>query len=223
MLAPDGVDTYTVTAHATVDEAAWEGDTLACIGGERPTAGGFLNIATVTVNGTDDPGGRLLRAGAADDPEGRRRGDAGPGRPDAVARLVRRDGDIRRIRHVLLAVRHPGFPAGVDLGDGRAQRTDIPDQPVLPITTGSRLRHRRGPAAGATHVYRVSWLVDVTDGVDPDDADCTGQPGSGFFNTATLTVGAIPVDDADCIPVVDRVYPTITKTATSTNQDPGHR
>ena len=30
---------------------------------------------------------------------------------------------------------------------------------------------------------------------NPDDADCTGQPGSGFFNTATLTVGAIPIDD----------------------------
>ena len=66
----------------------------------------------------------------------------------------------------------------------------------------------------------MSWLVDIDRAVDPDDADCTGQPGNGFFNTATLTVGAIPIDDTDCIPVVDRVYPTVTKTATSTNQDP---
>ena len=46
------------------------------------------------------------------------------------------------------------------------------------------------------------------------------QPGNGFFNTATLTVGAVPIDDDACIPVVDLVYPTITKTVTSTNQDP---
>ena len=45
------------------------------------------------------------------------------------------------------------------------------------------------------HTYQVSWLVDIADTADPDDADCTGQPGNGFFNTATLTVGAIPIDD----------------------------
>ena len=37
---PDGVDTYTVTAHATIDQAGWDGDTLACEDGERPAAGG---------------------------------------------------------------------------------------------------------------------------------------------------------------------------------------
>ncbi len=89
----------------------------------------------------------------------------------------------------------PGFPAGVDLTEGRAQRTDIPAQPVLPITTGADFVTDVALLAGEVHVYQVSWLVDVTVTANPDDADCTGQPGSGFFNTATLTVGAIPVDD----------------------------
>ena len=114
----------------------------------------------------------------------------------------------------------PGFPVGVDLVEGRAQRTDIADEPVLTITTGADFVTGVGLLAGETHVYQVAWLVDIQDTADPDDADCTGEPGNGFFNTATLTVGAIPIDDEDCIPVVDRVYPTVTKTATSTNQDP---
>ena len=46
VLGVSGVETYTVTAHATVDEAAWTGDTLACEPGDRPAAGGFLNVVT---------------------------------------------------------------------------------------------------------------------------------------------------------------------------------
>ena len=92
---------------------------------------------------------------------------------------------------------------------------------MLTITSGTDFVTGVALPAGATHVYRVSWIVDVDRTTStPAYADCTGQPGSGFFNTATLTVGAIPIDDSDCIPVVDRVYPTVTKTVTSTNQDP---
>ena len=52
-LAPSGVDTYTIVALATIPASAYTGTTLACTGGEGPTAGGFLNVATVTIDGID--------------------------------------------------------------------------------------------------------------------------------------------------------------------------
>ena len=70
------------------------------------------------------------------------------------------------------------------------------------------------------HIYTVTWLVDVDPALPPNLHTCTSTPGSGFFNTATLTVGAIPIDATACIPVADFVSPTITKTVTSNNQDP---
>ncbi|GAA1982345.1 hypothetical protein [Microbacterium pumilum] len=220
VIAPDDVDTYTVTAHATVDEAAWTGDTLACEPGERPAAGGFLNVANVTVNGAVIPADdcsepalpTVVKAGvsATQDPD------------DASRWLVSYDVTVTSGGYDTFYSLSdtPGFPVGVDLTQGQAQRTDIAGEPVLTITTGTDFVTDVALLAGETHVYRVSWLVDIQDTADPDDGDCTGQPGSGFFNTATLTVGAIPIDDSDCIPVADRVYPTVTKTATSTNQDP---
>ena len=42
VLAPSGIDTYTIVARATIPAAAFTGDTLTCTGGEAPTAGGFL-------------------------------------------------------------------------------------------------------------------------------------------------------------------------------------
>ena len=192
---PGGVDTYTVTAHATVDEAAWSGDTLTCDRRrDPPAAGGFLNVATVTVNGTDDPGGRLLRAGAADDREGRGRRDAGPGRPD------------RWLVSYNVTVTSGGYDTFYSLSDtpafagghhprcrARLQRTDIPGQPVLTITSGTDFVTGVALPAGAMpRLPRVVGRRHRPMTADPDDADCTGQPGSGFFNTATLTVGRHP-------------------------------
>ena len=64
----------------------------------------------------------------------------------------------------------------------------------------------------------MTWKVTVTDGFTPGDAACTREPGKGFFNTATLTVGTVPADGTACIPVEPKVYPTVEKKVTSTAQ-----
>ncbi|HEX5859998.1 MAG TPA: hypothetical protein VFY91_17955 [Microbacterium sp.] len=212
-------ETYTVTVRATVDADAWAGDTLTCQDDEGPSAGGFLNIATVTAAGT---------SAQADDcsepalPTIQKVGVAASQNPQDPSRwLVSYDVTVTSGGYDTFYSLSdtPGYPVGVDLVEGRAQRIDAAG-PVLTITSGADFVTGVPLAADAAHVYRVSWVVEVTDTADPDDAECTGQPGSGFFNTATLTVGDVPIDDSDCIPVDDRVYPTVTKTPTSTNQDP---
>ncbi|MEU1971682.1 hypothetical protein ABZ477_08490 [Microbacterium sp. NPDC019599] len=219
VLAPDGIETYTVTALATVDAAAWDGDTLTCVDGETPTAGGFLNVATVTVNGIEIPADdcsepalpTIVKVGIS----------AVQDAVDPAMWLVSYDVTVTSGGYDTFYSLSdtPDFASGITLGDGTAQRTDVAG-PVLPIAPGTDFVTGVALPAGATHVYRVTWLVEVTDAFEVDAAECTGEPGSGFFNTATLLVGDIPIDDTDCIPVADRVYPTITKTVTATDQDP---
>ncbi|TDN90595.1 VWA domain-containing protein [Microbacterium sp. BK668] len=215
-----GVETYVVTARATVDLAAWEGDTLSCTDEDPPTAGGFLNVATVTVNGVGIPADDCSEPGL---PTIAKQGVAATQDPsDPSAWTVTYEVTVTSggFDTFYSLSDTPAFAAGIALNAGTAQRTDIADQPVLPISPGADFVTDVALAADATHVYLVSWSVEVTDAFTEDDADCTGEPGSGFFNSATLLVGDIPIDGSDCIPVADRVYPTIVKTVTGTDQDP---
>ncbi|WP_347978060.1 SpaA isopeptide-forming pilin-related protein [Microbacterium sp. ProA8] len=216
-----GVDTYTVTVHADVDAAAWAGDTLECQDGETPGAGGFLNTATVTVNGepiTDDacvepklPTFQKVGTAATQDPD------------DATKWLVSYE----------LRATTGGFDTSYSLSDtplfapgitplsATAQRTDTdPDGPVLPVTAGADfVTNVALGAADAPHVYTITWLVDITGTFEPDTAACDGE-GSGFFNTALLSIGEMEIPGDACIPVEDAVYPVPAKTVTSTTQDP---
>ncbi|GAA1943964.1 LPXTG cell wall anchor domain-containing protein [Microbacterium deminutum] len=220
VLAPSATDTYTVTVLATINAAGWDGGTLTCQTGATPNPGGFLNIATVTVNGTTIPANdcsepalpTIAKAGVS----------AVQDASDPDTWVVSYDVTVTSggLDTFYSLSDTPAFAAGITLGAGTAQRTDIAGQPVVPITSGADFATDVPLPAGATHVYRVSWTVVVTNAFSPNQAECTGTPGSGFFNTATLTVGDIPIDGSDCIPVANRVYPTITKTVTSTNQDP---
>lgn len=216
-----GVDTYTVTAHADVDAAAWEGDTLACQDGEQPDAGGFLNTAVVTVSGepvyADDcvspelPTFQKLGVSATQDPD------------DASRWLVSYELRVTTGGYdsFYSLSDTPAFAPGITVLSGTAQRTDAdPDGPVLPVTSGvDFVTDVPIGAADAPHVYTVSWLVDLTGAFEPDTATCDGT-GTGFFNTALLSVGEVGIPDDDCIPVEDAVYPVPVKTVTSTTQDP---
>ncbi|MFE5407345.1 VWA domain-containing protein [Microbacterium sp. NPDC056569] len=216
-----GVDTYTVTVHATVDAAAWEGDTLVCQDGEEPGAGGFLNTAVVTVNGEDIP---------ADDcsepklPTFQKIGvSATQDEDDATQWLVtyelRVTGSGYDTFYSLSDT--PEFAEGIDVISGVAQRTDTdPDGPAIPVTAGTDfVTDVPLGADDEPHVYTIAWLVDITDTFDPDLAACEGE-GTGFFNRALLSIGEIEIPGEDCMPVEDRVYPVPTKTVTSTTQDP---
>lgn len=224
VLAPSagggGVDTYTVTAHATIDVDAWSGDTLACTDETPPTAGGFLNVATVTVNGVPIPADdcsepalpEIVKEGVSATQDA-----VDPAKWTVTYNVTVTSGGFDTFYSLSDT---PAFAAGITLGAGTAQRTDILNQPLLPITSGTEFVTDAALLADETHVYRVSWVVEVTDAFNEDDAACTNEPGSGFFNTATLLVGDIPTDGTACIPVADRVYPTISKTVTGTDQDP---
>ncbi|KAA9147114.1 VWA domain-containing protein, partial [Microbacterium lushaniae] len=216
-LAPGTTETYTVVARAGVDAAAWEGGDLACDG---TTAGGFLNTATLTVAGDEVPASDCSEPAL---PTIEKVGVAVTQDPDAPTRwtvtydLTVTSGGYDTFYSLGDS---PSFPEGVTLGAGTAQRTDTEAQPLLPVTPGADFVTGVALAAGATHVYRVTWQVELTDAYSEDDAACTGEPGSGFFNAALLQVGSIPIDATDCIPVDERVYPSVAKTVTTTEQDP---
>ncbi|HEY6738580.1 MAG TPA: hypothetical protein VI076_06985, partial [Actinopolymorphaceae bacterium] len=126
----------------------------------------------------------------------------GPGPVWSVSYLLTVDntGQPREAEYTLFDV--PSFASGIDIvgqsvvdvtGGGVAIPWD--GQPTTPIVDGAVV------AAGATHVYRVTFTVALTGVIPPDELDCTGQPGSGFFNSATLEWEGEQVDAEDCEPV----------------------
>ncbi len=221
VVAPSGVHTYVVTVNATVDADAWKGETLACEAGATPDAGGFLNTAELTVNGTTKPADDCSEpslptivktgTGAVQDSD------------DASLWLVSYELTVTAGAHdTFYALSDtPGFAAGITLGTGTAQRTDIAGEPVIDIEPGVTFVNDQELEAGETHTYTVTWEADLSASFDPKEAgQCSAEPseGEGFFNSAALTVGDIDIDDDTCIPVEERVYPAVTKTETSTTQ-----
>ncbi|MCW5954180.1 MAG: hypothetical protein KIT69_18170, partial [Propionibacteriaceae bacterium] len=221
-LVAGGTHTYVVTVLATVDAEAWAGETLRCQAGEGGSSGGFLNTAQLTVNGNPkdaedcaEPSLPLIQktgAGAVQDPT------------DASRWLVSYNVKVTGGEHDTFydLSDEPGFAAGITLGSGTAQRTDIGGQPVVLVTPGAKFANDVPLAAGAVHTYLVTWIADVTVAFDPGSVDlqCTDDPqrGQAFYNAVRLAVGDVNIDDDTCIPVEQRVYPTVTKTATSTTQ-----
>ena len=216
-LAPQGAETYTVVARAVVDAAAWEEGDLTCTGTE---AGGFLNVAVLTARGEDTPASdcaepalpTIEKVGIAATQD-----TTSPRRWTVTYDVTVTSGGYDTFYSLSDS---PAFPTGVTLVEGTAQRTDVGDQPVVSLTPGAEFVTDAPLAADGVHVYRVTWTVELTDAYSEDDAECTGEPGNGFFNAAELQVGDIPIDTTACIPVDERVYPTVAKTVTSTVQDP---
>ena len=219
VLAKSGVETYTVTANATIDVDAWEEGTVACDASPNPDNGGFLNTATVTAAGESTT--------AHDCSE--------PKLPtvDKTAVSAVQDGtdpDTWLVTYTLTV--HPsgfasyytlkdipGFSTGVTLGAGTAQRTGTPD--VLPITSGGTFP-ATAVALGAaeTHTWTVTWAVTITGEPPVATPLCTGAPGGGLYNAVELLQDGTVIDDGEaCIPVKTSVYPTPTKTVTSTVQN----
>ncbi|QIG38593.1 DUF11 domain-containing protein [Microbacterium sp. 4R-513] len=218
--------TYTVTVIAKVELADFSGDTLACEEEGSLEAGGFLNTATVTAAGDSDT------ADACAEPKLPKIEKTGLGaiqNPQNASQwlvsyliTVTPSGfdDHYRLDDI------PGFPVGVSLGDGLAQRVDLANQPLsgfplIHILANKILDNVEIGANDAPHRYLVTWLADVTNTVTEELGTCVStQSGRGFYNTATMTVGGIPLSDDACIPVQQAVYPTIAKTVTSAVQDP---
>ncbi|MFE5407341.1 hypothetical protein, partial [Microbacterium sp. NPDC056569] len=87
-------------------------------------------------------------------------------------------------------------------------------QPATPIVSGATI------AAGATHVYRVTFTVTLSETTPPGEIDCTGEPGNGFFNTATLVWEGDEASSEDCEPVpAQPVFDKVALGATAVDAD----
>lgn len=220
-LAKGASETYTVTANATIDVDAWEEGTVLCDESPNPDDGGFLNTATVTAAGESTTAHDCSEPAL---PTVAKTGvSAVQDDTDPDQWVVTYDITVSPSGFATYYTLNdiPGFASGIALAAGTAQRTDIPGQPSIPITSGGAFP-AAAVALGAdeTHVWRVSWGATIT-GTPPVTAPgCTGEPGKGFYNAVELLQNGEVVDDGDaCIPVKDRVYPVPAKTVTQTVQN----
>ncbi|WP_029145653.1 LPXTG cell wall anchor domain-containing protein [Microbacterium luticocti] len=218
VLSAGATDTYTVTVTATVPPAAWQGDTLACEPGDQPGAGGFLNTAQLLA------GGHTADADACDTPTRptvSKTGVSAVQNPDdadqwTVTYDITVDNTAGKATVYSLSDT-PHFAAGVAVTGGTATGPGISGTGVA-ITAGDDFATDVALPAGAVHTYTVTWTVRLGDDYSAQNEQCTGRSGHGFFNTATMTVGGDATDTSACIPVTERVYPTVAKTATSATQ-----
>ncbi len=223
-IAVDATHTYIVLIEASLDEGAWAGDTLTCDESGKPDAGGFLNTATVTAGGTSKTADDCSEPAS---PEVAKTGTSvtqDPTDPDSwivTYEVTVQAPDASDTYYTLEDI--PGFASGVTLGDGTAQ---IEGGSPVAITSGGTF-----PAApvlleaGDTHRWTVSWHATIAGGIAPPEAAQCGQeiqPGKGFYNLIELfQAGALVDDDDACMDIVERVYPTLKKTATSVTQNAG--
>ncbi|KIP52725.1 DUF11 domain-containing protein [Leucobacter komagatae] len=222
-LAAGAKHTYTVTAFATIEAAAWSGSEskLTCSADE--TAGGFLNAATVTAAGVSHTDADC----------------AEPGVPSIAKTAVgavqdATDPDLWHVSYLLTVTPSgfdtfysltdtPAFADGIALGAGTAKRTgDDQSQAAFPITPGTVFAG--SPVAlGATdepHTWLVTWEASLPGELSPELSECAGT-GTAFFNTAALLQGTEIIDEGNvCVPVQERIYPTVTKSVVQTSQDP---
>ncbi len=70
------------------------------------------------------------------------------------------------------------------LWNGIVPATTVVDDQLIPANT--------------EHVFKVTASATLTDGFELDDAECTGDPGSGLFNGAVMTSGGIPQEGEAC-------------------------
>ena len=219
VIAAKAVHVYTVTAYATIDQAAFQGDTLTCDGGRIPEAGGFLNIATVTAGGSttdahdcSQPGFPKIQKQAqsvtqhTDDPD----------RYDVTYLLTVTGGTAPGYYDLSDT---PQFAAGLDRVSGTATQVLPAPGTAVDIESGVDFATGVPIAANAVHTWTVTWTIERTSTFDPANLECTRGPGHGLFNTALLTFGGVEQTGQDCIPLIDRVYPTISKTVTGVTQD----
>ncbi|MBN9177720.1 MAG: DUF11 domain-containing protein [Microbacterium sp.] len=219
VIAKNTTDTYTVTAYATIDQAAFAGDTLTCDTGDEPGAGGFLNMATVTAAGASQTAHDCSTPGFPKIVKQAQSVTQHSDDPDQydVTYLITVTGGTSPGFYDLSDT--PEFAVGLDILSGTAtQQLPTPGE-AIDIASGDVFADGVAIAANEKHTWLVTWTVERTSEFDPANLECTGEPGHGLFNTATLDFGGVEQTGQDCIPLVDRVYPTVSKTVTGVTQD----
>lgn len=218
-IAKGATDTYTVTAYATIDQDAFGGDTLTCDDSRTPEAGGFLNVATVTAAGASQTAHDCSEPGFPKIVKEAQSVSQHSDDPDQydVTYLITVTGGASAGYYDLSDT--PEFAPGLDILSGTAtQQLPTPGDPI-DIESGDIFAAGVAIAANEVHTWQVTWTIERTSEFDPNGLECTGEPGHGLFNTAALDFGGVVQTGEDCIPLVDRVYPTVSKTVTAVTQD----
>lgn len=218
-IAKGATDTYTVTAYATIDQDAFGGDTLTCDDSRTPEAGGFLNVATVTAAGASQTAHDCSEPGFPKIVKEAQSVSQHSDDPDQydVTYLITVTGGASAGYYDLSDT--PEFAPGLDILSGTAtQQLPTPGDPIE-IESGDVFAGGVAIAANEVHTWQVTWTIERTSEFDPNGLECTGEPGHGLFNTAALDFGGVVQTGEDCIPLVDRVYPTVSKTVTAVTQD----
>jgi len=219
-----GTATYTVTVHATVPADAWSGDTLSCYPDDEDPSGGFLNTAVITVAGVEYPVDDCSEPALPTIEKSATSATQDPGDPDSWTVTYQLTVNPSGYDTFYTLQDVPGFPSGITLGDGTAQRTTPAGDEPIEIESGASFPDDPvALGADETQVWTVTWKATVTGTVAPGDLACGEQqgPGKGYYNNALLYVGDDLADQDDaCIPVKQAVYPTVAKTVASSSQDP---
>lgn len=216
-LAAGAQDTYTVTAYATVPADVYVDENAGCGDGEDAV---FRNVAEAVAGGT------VVSDEDCDAPTAPELTKTGTsvvqvtGKPNQF--------DVTYLLSVTAAehdgfydlVDEPDFADGIETVSGTVTQVQPTTGEPISVTAGEVFAEDVAIAAGEDHEWEITWRVTLTSAYSEEDASCGEEPGSGLFNSATLTWGGAPIEDADCIPVTERVYPTVNKDATAIEQDP---
>ena len=114
-----------------------------------------------------------------------------------------------------------GFPAGVTVnsvtvtGPTGALVNPAFDGSADPVITTGRLL-----AGGASESYQLVVTADVPVTVASGSRACQTGPGFGFYNDGTVTTAGLSDSDSACGDIPEPPVPTITKTVTTTTQQP---
>lgn len=214
--------TYTVTVNASVPLGTIGTTAMDCTLDEGETGTGFLNEASITSGGL---------TATADD-------CATPSVPvitkDGASASQAADGTWNVTYDLTVAntgghatvydlTDTPAFAAGVTINNWTvAAGAGTPTVAInaAPFTDGA-IAAGRDLAAGATHTYEVTFNVSVAVTAVTETLECStqgGGAGSGFFNTAELTIGDDALVDDDCTDIPAQGTPSVAKTLGTVTQ-----
>lgn len=193
---------YTVEAKANVPAEVYEDQDQLCDDGKPADKGGFLNTA-------------LLSSG---DVEREAQACAEPAQPefdkvlDPNAPLAYANGKWT-VTYLLTVTNDSDLQLSYDLSDtlGFPQGATISGQTVTTTAAGvtpnplwngivpaTSIVDDQVIAPNTEHVFTVTASATLTSEFSVDDAECTGDPGSGLFNGAVMTSGGIPQEGEAC-------------------------
>jgi hypothetical protein len=186
---------YTVTVLASLAEGAATGTSALCAADEASN-GGFLNTVRAT------SGDLFSEDSACGEPAVPAFTKTTVGQPTVDA------AGVWTVRYLLTAANDSDLLLNYSLSDELAFPTGFQITSAAVTGPGANtgwdgaadtvVTTDRALQPGTADEFEVTVAAIVTAAASLDDVLCTSEPGNGFFNGATLTLGAESIDDAAC-------------------------